>query len=309
MVKSAVDELDEIQRHSAKSYVRVMKTLVGKIVDGGSRIEPLGQMAGLLGQTMALSDLYGRRRLLLEMDWAVRHQRERFAGLDYAPGSPYFEWQDETPVVPHKTFDEAIENLVTREPRLARSASAVAELYATRHAFALARSTEQNLTEWVQDYINRSLREGRSVPDAAEAIAAAGDFTNAYAETVYRTNVATAYSAGRFAQANDPDVAQVIGAFELETAGDADVRDNHAAAGGLLAAQNDPVWNVFAPPLGYRCRCNLRLVTVDELRSTGRLGADGRVKPYFPPSFHRAHPDPGFGRGRPDIRVYTGVVS
>ena len=40
---------------------------------------------------------------------------------------------------------------------------------------------------------------------------------------------------------------------------DDNVRENHRAADGLIAAPEDPVWNSLSPPLGHNCRCTLRL--------------------------------------------------
>lgn len=323
--KPSAVELDQLLSRSTDLFAEGVMRLVRSVARAGERAGALEYMSKLIGQSMTLADLLGRRRLLLEMDAYVRsHGKSREAAMTAAvrgcvTGDVLFVDDDapfhevlvfvETPVVPHIPFDEAIRNIITREPRLARSGKEVADLYASRHAFAMAKSTELTVTTWVQNYIDKTLRDGASVPEASEIIAEAGDFSRAYAETVYRTNVATAYAAGRFEQANDDDVAEVIGAFELETAGDLDVRKNHKAAEGLVAPQNHHIWNTFSCPLGYNCRCSLRFVTWDELKRRGLVDDKGHAVVYYPPGFAAAHPDPGFGNGRPDIRVYTGSLT
>lgn len=322
--KPSAAELEQLLNRSTTLFAEGVLKLVRSVAKAGERAGALDYMAKLIGQSMTLADLLGRRRLLLEFDAYRRsHKHTRGEALALAhrvaqygdvivvhdePGEEHLIFV-ETPVVPHIPFDEAIRNIITREPRLAQSGKEVADLYATRHAFALAKSTELTVTTWVQNYIDQSLKRGASVPEASEIIAEAGDFSRAYAETVYRTNVATAYAAGRFEQANDDDVKEVIGAFELETAGDLDVRKNHAAAGGLTAPCNHHIWNTFACPMGYNCRCSLRFVTWDELRRRGLVDDKGNAVVYYPPGFSAAHPDPGFGNGRPDIRVYTGSLT
>jgi SPP1 gp7 family putative phage head morphogenesis protein len=43
-----------------------------------------------------------------------------------------------------------------------------------------------------------------------------------------------------------------------KTIGDARVRDEHALLEGMTKKITDPVWNVYYPPNGYRCRCYIR---------------------------------------------------
>ena len=102
------------------------------------------------------------------------------------------------------------------------------------------------------------------VPAASKVIQQLGDFTRSYANTVYRTNLNTAYTAGRFQQAQEPGVRTVLPAMERWEIMDSAVRrgrpidgpkggtkENHAAAHGLVAATTDPIWNRVASPSGY----------------------------------------------------------
>jgi SPP1 gp7 family putative phage head morphogenesis protein len=45
--------------------------------------------------------------------------------------------------------------------------------------------------------------------------------------------------------------------LEWRTAGDSDVRPEHAALQGLVLPINDPFWKTHTPPLGFGCRCEL----------------------------------------------------
>ena len=298
-VKSSIDELADLQARTAISFSdRLLQLASALVVDRHpsaiAKERALARLSRLIGETMALSDLMGRRRLILEAE-AVRARQPVSTRAVFS----------ETPVVPHVEFDEAVADMVSRRPELAKSAEKVAEVY-ERHGFALAQAAELSIVKRIQEFIAKALREGRTVPKAAETIAGIGDFTQAYAETVYRTNVATAYTAGRFQQAADPDIAEVIGAFEFNAVLDADTRPNHAAAHGLLASQNDPIWATYSPPLGFQCRCDLRLVDRFELRERNLLDTAGRTLRILPGTFSSAYPDPGFGHGRPDRRIYGG---
>lgn len=302
-LREAIDEELELARRSTRGFEALILDLAAAhaLARQGARERALGALGELLGETMALSDLLGRRRLLLEAD----HARARRPDGAFSDGEATVMFRA-TPVVPRVPFEEAVADLVSREPRLARDAAEVARLYRERHGFALARSIDLKATERAQRFLEEALREGRTIRQAEEVISGLGDWGRAYSETVYRTNLKTAYTAGRFRQAADPDVAGVIGAFEYRARLDADVRPNHAAAHGLIASQFDDLWREFSPPLGHNCRCSLRLVDRFELEELGLLDRSGRVRRRLPATFSAAHPDPAFGarRARPDQLIY-----
>ncbi|HUW32524.1 MAG TPA: phage minor head protein, partial [Planctomycetota bacterium] len=137
------------------------------------------------------------------------------------------------------------------------------------------------------------------------------DWTRSYAETVWRTNMSTAYSAGRFRQMADPAVAYAIGALMFDGPTDTgpmgDTRPNHAAAVGLVGAADDPGWQIIAPPLGYNCRHSLSFLSWDECRRRGKVLPDGSIRRMKIPN--DAFPDKGFrSGGRPDQLIYGGQI-
>lgn len=241
-------------------------------------------------EVLVVSNLTGRMHALRRAD-RVPPPPSKFAVSETDDGGEEFEIK--VAAVP---FREAIENIVTREPRLAESAAEVAELYAREHVFALARSTDIALTRKIRDVMASALEKGFDPSDHGRVIAEMGEWTQAYGETVFRTNAATAFTAGKFEQVQDPDVADLIPAFEYNAVRDSSVRHNHLAADGLVAGTKDPIWKIFAPPLGYNCRCSLRYVDRYELEERHLLDASGRVIRHTPPNFSRAYPDPGFKR-------------
>ena len=298
-VRPAIDELAEFLNRSAASFASAMARLA-KAAAGDSRYDSgaaIVDLTDLISETMTLADLHGRRRALLEFD-AASHA----AGAQSAPPAATFA---ASPIVPSVPFESAVQDLLTREPRLAETYQEVAELYRTRHAFAAARSSSRIVTAKVQEAIAKAVREGKALASAEAAVAEVGDWSRAYAETVYRTNVATAYSAGRIRQAFDPAIGQVMIAFERRATGDRDTRPHHQAASGLLAAKTDPVWDMAMIPSGYGCRCQIRLVSRFECERRGLLDSSGNVIKQIPARFSEYYPDPGFG-GRPDLAMYRG---
>ena len=293
---SSSDELSQLYDNSVVSLSGALNRLVRSQLGKSDHMRAMDEFASVIAETMTLADLFGRRRLLLEAA-AVNHGA--------AAVSPRVLFA-ETPIMPRLTFLEAVRDLTSREPLKGFNWQQVAEIYKTRQGFALARSADIKLTERVQQTIERFMRRGIQLRSAEKIIAELGGFTKAYAETVYRTNLSTAYSAGRFDQAADPDVAVVIGGFEYLTSRDSDVRrgrkqdsgENHAAADGFIAATTDPIWDTLAPPSGYQCRCVTRMVPRGELRRLGLVGDSGQVTRRVPRNFSAYRRHPAFSTSR-----------
>jgi hypothetical protein len=284
--------------------VRKVGGILRAVAKGEESYDAVDRLADEMAQTMALADLIGRRRLLLEADAADAEPEAR----DMAAFAT-----DAVRGFPEVPFLEAIRDLVTREPRLADSAEEVARLYREQHAFAIATKVEQRVVERLQGILAQAARGGIDRVGAQRLIEEAGPFARGYAETVYRTNMATAYNAGRFQQARLPGVAKVIAAFERWEVMDSDVRrgrpedhgENHAAVHGLVAAVNDPIWETHSAPGGYNCRGGQRFLSRKDVERLGLLRADGTVERRLPAGIGSYRPHPRFAVS-PVARFYRG---
>lgn len=292
----AQDELELLLSSSAAPLERALSRVeVARIRgDDKGRERAERELGRLLADLQGAADLLGRRRLLLEAQAATG--RKAFAD----------EVRGFVPAVP---FGEAAEDVLRRYPVLAPGWRATASAYEAG-GFAAARAASALVAERIQEVIVRAVNQGTIQWQAERAIVAAletgadlaldvgidpAGFTRAYSETVFRTNVASAYARGRIEQAQDPAFRSAIGAWRFVTAGDEDTRGNHAAADGLVAALDDPVWSELRPPLGYNCRCALELVPRAEALAAGAIDPAGNVIPArVPPG---ATADRGFRAG------------
>lgn len=77
------------------------------------------------------------------------------------------------------------------------------------------------------------------------------------AETIFRTNVQTAYNAGHYQSMTQPETLRLLPYWQYKTAYDDDVRPEHAAMHGRVYRADDPVWDIWYPPNGFRCRCTV----------------------------------------------------
>lgn len=351
-VKPPIDELLEFIRRGSLAFVEAIRRIIRALTDARFSLGAAEKhLADVFAKTMTLADLFGRRRSYLEMDALVSPEARAQAtvpvdfesGIVKVPGRPVppvdapqvpldfktaiRQWRGKVPSVP---FQAAIDDIVTREPRLLEiapgeeltMAEKVAKLYQEEHAFAFARKTSGVVTEKVQLTIARLIEEGTARPAAVKVLAELTGWSESYADTVYGTNLSTAYSAGRIRIGLKPAVLAAMPAWEYVTANDSDVRrgrkedgpksgpkENHKAAHGAIFAKTDPIWDRLMPPASYRCRCQIRSVTREELERRNLLTASGEVIPFIPPGFDKFQPHPNFGQGRPDLALYRDKVA
>ena len=300
-----VNELETLAHRSVGLFIKALNNVVRAefIFQTGKgsqeqRDKAIKDLSELLGHTLTLADLTGRRRMLLNAD--------REGGEKISLATPPFlfaqkndltyraDYEDAGgPIAPRITYYEAIQKMVGREPRLAQDIApdlprwkAVQMAYTQQYAFALAKSNSMEITKKIQKLLSEQLETKEEYPDAKSMIASLGNWTSAYAETVYRTNLNTAYADGLMQQSKDPAIRQVIGGLSFSIQGDSKTRDNHRAAEGLTAPVDHEIWSDFKPPLGYNCRCTLRQVTNAMMEKDGLVingmpvaGIDGVAYP------------------------------
>lgn len=95
--------------------------------------------------------------------------------------------------------------------------------------------------------------------------------------TIFRTNLQTAFSAGRYQALKEATDShpywQYVAVLDNRT------RASHRAMHGRVFRHDDPAWQVAAPPNGFNCRCRLRPISEPTLKREG-LGvstAEGKV--------------------------------
>ena len=292
----------------AREFTPLLRAIIAE--SPSERDRARARLARVIGQTMTLADAYGRRRALLEFDAAVSRLTPEDAAFRY-----------ETPIVPNIPFSEAYADILRRESRLERTAKGVAKLYQEQHAFALAKSADLALTNAVKGHVVKSIMEGTPSLSASAILREMGDFTRSYASTVYTTNLTTAYTAGRFQQAQEPGVREMLPAMERWSVQSSTTRrgrvgidgprkhpeltENHLAAHGLIADTMDPIWQSHSPPSGYVCLCGVTLVPLPRLRRLGLMSGTTVLR-YEPPGLGKFRAHANFGRRRPDLAIYGG---
>ena len=292
--------LEDVSGRFAAPYEHAIRRMVIAMARGNDAAleSARAHLADVVRESMGFAEILGSMMVLQRVQEAMQ-----FAG---APAQR---------ILPAVTFQDALDDMVTRAPvtirdAAERSAQRISELYGKGRVVAFAKSAESAVTEEVQRLIADAIRRGGSeavvgkrITMSVESIRQATEpWTQAYARMAFRTNLGTATTAGQFRQVQDPVIRAITPAFRFDAVGDVDTRPNHMAADGRVYRVNNPVWSRIAPPLGYNCRCRLTLQTTAQLQRAGRINGSGEVIESSVSS--QARPDPGFRHGgRPDLML------
>lgn len=314
--KSPISELDELHEKPPEILRERFRDFVRCIVE--AMLEPQARdrqkerhcieaLSEAFAITTAFADVLGRTRALQEVPAKLRAQAVAVLGFEGQPGAG--QSYVEAPNAELLTdllglgFDDAVSSMLEAVPEIARTQTEITDVY-RRGGFSLVRAADLATVQKVQQVIARATAIGEPIEDVEAAMAVMDEtFTRSYSELVFRNATSRAYSAGRQRQA--VRMPGVVG-FEYMATLDADVRDSHRAADGVMAAQDDPVWDRLTPPLisGHNCRCAIRLITRLEAERRNLLDTDGNLPRARIPA--GAGPDPGGSWGQRADSIYRG---
>lgn len=118
-------------------------------------------------------------------------------------------------------------------------------------------------------------------------------------ENIYRTNMQSAYMAGRYAQMKAAAKGRPY--WRYLAVKDSRTRPTHAALNGKVYPHDHKFWADWYPPNGFRCRCTVQSLSAAQVKTRGlevetrvpgmveTVGPDGVKMPARP-----LRPDPGF---------------
>ena len=158
------------------------------------------------------------------------------------------------------------------------------ELWQDAHAqaFTVAKATRLDILQDIREAVEKAITEGKTLAWFAKELTPVlqakgwwGRQDLVYAETgeinqvqlgspwrlqtIYRTNLQTAYMAGRFQSQleniDDRPYWQYVAILDGHT------RPSHRAMNGKVFRYDDPFWGAFYPPNGWGCRCRVQALS------------------------------------------------
>ena len=89
------------------------------------------------------------------------------------------------------------------------------------------------------------------------------------ADVIFQTNLQTAYNAGHYKSMTDDTAVKLRPFWQYRTAADGNVREEHAQMHGKVYRADDPIWDVWYPPNGFRCRCSVVSLSERQVKERG----------------------------------------
>lgn len=86
-------------------------------------------------------------------------------------------------------------------------------------------------------------------------------------QTIFDVNMRVSYAAGHWQHFERTKAARPI--LRYVAILDGRTRPEHAARHNMCAEVDDPIWDTWAPPCGWKCRCTLQSLTRDDLAQLG----------------------------------------
>lgn len=161
-------------------------------------------------------------------------------------------------------------------------------------AFTVAKAMNMDVLQTIHAEVDRAIAEGTTLRDFQEAlqpkletlgwwgkqVAERPDGTAQLIqagsprrlETIYRTNLQSAYMAGRYRDLFDNRQGRPY--WQYVAVMDNRTRPAHAALNGRIFRFDDPIWESCWPPNGYNCRCRVRPLSERDMRARGLAASD-----------------------------------
>lgn len=137
-------------------------------------------------------------------------------------------------------------------------------------AFYVTGLAKQDLVQLVSDGIEEALKKGEALADFKKRIAAAiqtQGWHDYRVENIFRTNMQTAYSAGRYKKMQAVKSSRPY--WQYIAVMDKRVRPSHAILHEKVYPADHEFWSSNYPPNGFRCRCGVRTLSARQVEKQG----------------------------------------
>lgn len=168
-------------------------------------------------------------------------------------------------------FEEAIKYFQDKVIITPQAFYKIAKEYRTL-AFTVSGYTKIQVLKKFYDELLKALEEGTTMKDFKEKM---NDFlerkgyegiSNYQADNIFRTNIQTAYQVGHYEQMTSPEVLRLRPYWQYDAVNDKKTRLTHRAMDGKVYRADDPIWDTWYPPNGYRCRCGIKTLSERQVR-------------------------------------------
>jgi SPP1 gp7 family putative phage head morphogenesis protein len=178
-----------------------------------------------------------------------------------------------------------------------------------KHCFTVAKISSADILELIKSMIDKAVAEGKTFREfkrelfAELQLAGYGSREDGSAwrlDTIYRTNLQSAYMAGRYKQMME--VKEEFPYWEFVAVKDNRTTDGCNNLNGVLLPLDDAFWTTNYPPRHYRCRSRVRAVSEFQMQKRNISVSDSE-------QYADVKPSKGFetnpGEWQPDLSKYS----
>jgi SPP1 gp7 family putative phage head morphogenesis protein len=170
-------------------------------------------------------------------------------------------------------FEAAIEAIQKRTPVPRAEWDAMAKLE-REAAFTVSHVTEADVLQQVLDSLEAAVRQGTDFEQFKDEVylkllESWGGERPGQLETIFRTNLMTAYNEGRHAIISAPTVKRARPYWRFDATMDDRTSDECAECDGTVLPADDPFWTEHTPPLHFNCRSVLVPLSDEEAEDEG----------------------------------------
>lgn len=141
---------------------------------------------------------------------------------------------------------------------------------ARARAFTVSGLVRQDQIAAVQQAMREAMANGETLRDfkaRMDTVLEGAKLPRWRLENIYRTNVQSAYMAGRYAQMQRTTALRPY--WRYVAVADNRTRPDHMALHGLVYPHDHDFWSTYYPPNGYACRCTVQTLSERQVRQLG----------------------------------------
>lgn len=198
------------------------------------------------------------------------------------------------------TFEEAVSYFKDKIPVTSKEFYKLTDEYKTL-AFTVSGYTKFEVLKTFHDELQAAIENGdtmKSFKDKMNTFLQDKGYeglTDFQADNIFRTNTQTAFQVGHYQQMTDPDVLKLRPYWQYEAVNDKHTRPKHLAMDGRVFPADSPVWNIWYPPNGFRCRCTVRSLSKRQVEQQGlKVETEAPKAAEVNGQFVNVQPDPHF---------------
>lgn len=175
------------------------------------------------------------------------------------------EYETFRPITDKIRYQNVKEYQVKRTLQLIQELQTIRKLFSRYYppVFKILENASTKVNDNLRQVVNDNILSGATVKEGVKALNRAF-YNNGLVpknpyqlETIYRTQSALAFSAGRFQADQHPAIQEILWGYKYVTVGDTRVRPAHRVLDGVTLPKNSEFWLYFWPPNGWNCRCQV----------------------------------------------------